>query len=85
MAVCQRDSYTRMLFCISNSTSEYAAMLNAILTKQLLASAIFTLVIAVLLLYVVKYFLRPLSLSSLRCWDSSPISITKEAMQTRSI
>ena len=62
VAVCQRDSYTRMLFCISNSTSEYAAMFNAILTKQLLTSAIFTFIIAVLLFYVVKCFLRPLSL-----------------------
>lgn len=62
VAVCQRDSSTRMLFCVSNSLSEYDAMFNSILAKQLIASTIFAIVIAVLLLYVVKYFLRPLSL-----------------------
>lgn len=60
IAVCQRDSYTRLLFCISNSISEYDATFDAILLKQIVAIAVFTLLIALVLLYVVKYFLKPL-------------------------
>ncbi|MGP1450981.1 MAG: cache domain-containing protein, partial [Wolinella sp.] len=60
VAVCQKDSYTGLLFCISNSVSEYDAIFNAILFKQLITISIFTILIALILLYVVKYFLRPL-------------------------
>ncbi len=60
IAVCQRDSFTGLLMCISNSMAEYNVIFNRILTKQLITSTIFTIAIALLLFWVVKYFLRPL-------------------------